>query len=800
MAAAVDLHAQSLRLDTGLRDRADAGVPHAPTIGTPVPLRLSPTLGLPATAPASAAYEEVLLEVDVNRQGINRSTVALRRSDGMYLLKPEDLTAFRLKAPSTAPYLHGDAPYFPLDALQGARFTLDEVHQRLVVMAGPEAFEGSLDVVPGARARPSPVKPTYGGFFNYDLVGVYGSGSAFASGTFEGGFFTPFGVLVSSLLATHEPEESRATRLETTFTSDFPERHETLRIGDAVTRPGAWGTAVRFGGVQYGTNFSTDPGLITFPTQAVRGQAIVPSIVDLYVNNALVASRRVDPGPFTITNIPFATGSGNVRMVVRDLNNQQQLLTVSSPFYSTNTLLKAGLSDYSAEAGRIREDLGIASFDYGHAFAMGTFRRGITDRFTVEAHAEGDHAQRAVGFSATTLHPTIGQLDATYAVSRSDAGTGRLVGLGYQRQANPFSFGGQAQWASPEFRRAGSLEGEPLLRRQESLGVGLQMGAFGSLSAIHAAQRFTDRPTITIRSLGYSLPLGRWGQLNVTALRSTGEEESTALAAAITVPLGPNTSASAQAESTRSGSVRDRQVGASFQRNRADDSPWSYRVTTRGADVEGEVGYRGDRAEAQVGVARTEGNAITGRVQLAGGIGFVGDYAFLSRRITGSFGVVQVADYPKVGVYFDNQFVGRTNAKGFFVVPEMRAYDRNTISVREADLPLDATIGSLKLDASPYYRSGVLIDFPVRRVRAAVMTIELDDGTPLPPGALVRVDEGSEEFPSALRGEVYVTGLADRSRLQVRWKSQTCTLDVVYPAGSDPLPDLGKLVCKGMRP
>lgn len=775
-------------------------MPEPPAVGMPMRLQLSPTLTSRGAPAPPTGYEEVLLEVDVNRQGINRSTVALRRPDGMYLLKPEDLAAFRLKTPSTAPFIQDETPYFPLDALQGARFTLDEIHQRLVVMAPPEAFEGSVDIVPGARGRPPPVKPTNGGFFNYDLVGVYGSGSAFASGTFEGGFFTPFGVLVSSLLATHEPEESRAARLETTFTSDFPQRHETLRIGDAATRPGAWGTAVRFGGIQYGTNFSTEPGLITFPTQAVRGQAVVPSIVDLYVNNALVASRRVDPGPFTITNIPFATGSGNVRMVVRDLNNQQQLLTVSSPFYSTNTLLRAGLSDYSAEAGRIRENLGIESFDYGRAFAMGTFRRGITDRFTVEAHAEGDAAQRAVGLSATTLHPTVGQFDATYAVSQSHAGAGRLLGLGYQRQANPLSFGAQVQWASTEFRRAGSLEGEPLLRRQESLGIGLQMGALGSLSAIHTAQRFIDRAPITIRSLGYSLPLGRWGQLNVTALRSTGEEESTALAAAITVPLGPNTSASAQAESTRSGSVRDRQVGASFQRNRADDSPWSYRVTTRDTDVEGQVDYRGDRAEAQVGVARTEGNTITGRVRLAGGIGFVGDYVFLSRRITGSFGVVQVADYPKVGVYFDNQFVGRTNAKGYFVVPEMRAYDRNTISVREADLPLDATIGSLKVDATPYYRSGVMIDFPVRRVRAAVMTIELEDGTPLPSGALVRVDEGTEEFPSALRGEVYVTGLADRSRLQVRWKSQTCTLDVVYPAGSDPLPDLGKLICKGVRP
>ena len=39
--------------------------------------------------------------------------------------------------------------------------------------------------------------------------------------------------------------------------------------------------------------------------------------------------------------------------------NQQQVFSVSDPFYSSNTILKAGISDYSAEAGSVREDFGI---------------------------------------------------------------------------------------------------------------------------------------------------------------------------------------------------------------------------------------------------------------------------------------------------------------------------------------------------------------------------------------------------------------------------------------------------------
>ena len=777
--------------------------PHSTTVAPAQPaapgVRLRPETRIGGSS-AQESYEEMFLEVDLNRQGINKPTLVLRRGDRMFLLKAEDLAAFRLKTPSTAPHVHDGMPFFPVDALGDAHFEFDEARQRLAIMAGAEAFESTLDMVPGARRSPKAVRPTLGGFANYDLVAIAGGGPAFMSGTLEGGVFTPYGVFINSMLATHDADTSRATRLDSTFISDFPERHTTLRIGDTVSRPGTWGSALRIGGVQYGTNFSTDPGFITFPTQPIRGQAVVPSLVDLYVNNALVATRRVDPGPFTISNIPFATGSGIVRMVVRDLNNQQQILTVANPFYSSNTLLRQGLSDYSAEIGKVREDFAIETFGYGDAMAAGTFRRGITDWLTAEVHGEGQRDRRALGMSATALHPMIGQFDATLAASQGDAGNGHLTGLGYQRQATPISFGGQLQWATPDFRRAGDLGVLPTIRRQQTFAVGVQTPGFGSATLGYAEQRFSDDTRIAITSLNYSLGLGSWGQLNVTALRTRGQQENVAIAAGITLPLGANMNAAAQLESSGSGAERSRQLLTSFQRNRSGDSPYSYRIATRGSEVEGAFDYRGDRFESEVGLARTESNVVTGRVQLSGGLGLLSDYAFLSRRITGSFGVVKVADYPNVGVLFENQVVGRTDARGYFVVPDLRPYDRNSLSIREADLPLDATVGSLKLDASPYYRSGVLVPFPVKRTRAGVLTVMLEGGSPLPSGAIIHVDDDAEEFPSALHGEVYVTGLAARSRLTVQWKGQSCTIDVAYPETMDPLPDLGKFTCSGVHP
>ncbi len=57
----------------------------------------------------------------------------------------------------------------------------------------------------------------------------------------------------------------------------------TTRFGDAYNETGLWGRAVDFGGIQWGTNFNTQPSFITFPLPSVSGQALVPSVVDLYV-------------------------------------------------------------------------------------------------------------------------------------------------------------------------------------------------------------------------------------------------------------------------------------------------------------------------------------------------------------------------------------------------------------------------------------------------------------------------------------------------------------------------------------
>ena len=61
---------------------------------------------------------------------------------------------------------------------------------------------------------------------------------------------------------------------------------------------------------------------------------------------------------------------------------------ITQSYYASPRLLRAGLHDYSIEAGAVRENFGLAGNDYGRPLVVGTERYGFSDSLTGEIHAE----------------------------------------------------------------------------------------------------------------------------------------------------------------------------------------------------------------------------------------------------------------------------------------------------------------------------------------------------------------------------------------------------------------------------
>jgi outer membrane usher protein len=749
---------------------------------------------LAAQGPESVTAEpfaEAVVELQINDQPAPATLVVRRDADGTMLVRAADLETLRLRTPTRGAVQVNGERYYRLGPEMGAVVALDDATMKAQVTVPAQAFlptrrvNTTADVPQATRSAP-------GAFVNYDVSAEQSAGRQQGGAFLELGLFGNQGVLTSTMVANVEPRQRQFARLDTTWTHDFPDRMATLRVGDSFSSPGGWGRSVRFGGVQFGTNFGTQPMLVTTPLLAAQGEAVVPSTVDVFVNGRPVASESVPPGPFSIDHLPVLTGAGQLQVVVTDALGRQQVLT--QPYYSGTSLLRPDLAEYSFELGSIREDYGLRSFAYGDMLGVASYRRGITDTLTAGARAEAQaNGIYALGADAAWQAGMAGIVNAQVAAGGDSAGAGFLAGLGIEHSGDRISAFAQTQYASRSFVQSGMADLLYKPRQRTFAGMGFDFGRRGNLQVAYGLQSFYDSATVQTLGLSYSLSMGALGYLGLFASHSIADQQDTSLLLNWTLALGDRRtlSASLQQTSAPNGGF---QATTSLQRDLPAGSGVGYRVSlTSNDEQDAYLAYQSDVGTAEVNYARRNGESGV-RVGASGGLAITAAGVIPARSLQQSFAVVQVADYEGLTVFLDNQPVGRTDEQGRVLIPVLRPYERNEISVDPREVPMDGSLSQRAIGVTPAYRSGALVRFPVERAMAATMRLVQSDGSPVPAGAQATV--GTTSFPLGLDGMLYIEGLNDAARMHVTWAGGQCLAEVRRPAGDDPVPDLGDVRCE----
>ncbi len=708
--------------------------------------------------------------------------------------KGSDLERWRLHPPAVKPYLYQGEKYYSLDAIPGLSYRVDSSTETLWITALAAEFSGTI--VDGLfRQNPRAQHTPWGGFLNYDFLGSHSPGLTAINGLLEAGLFNDWGVGTSSFIGQNiNHAHSQWTRLDTTWTHDDPDSMTTLQLGDSITDGGMTGLAVRMGGLQYGTNFATRPYFITFPLPVISGQAALPSTVQLYVNGVLKQSQQIPPGPFSIPAVPVVTGPGTATVVVQDMLGREQV--ISSSFYATADLLKSGLNDYSFSVGKLRDNYGLDSNDYGPSAATGTFRHGFTDDFTGELRAETSANLKDVSVGSTYATPDTGVFNAALALSHSNLGHGALGLIGYQRQWQVFNAGANIELASPDFTELG-YNGQPAPHKQITASVGAFLGGGGSVSLAYLDQDSPLFGQARLITASYSVNVGRNGFFIANAFHNLTGGSNNGVILMFTLPFGERSNISVGVQRQNNTD----QAFATVQENLPAGTGSGYHVGIQaGPDAmnQAEYDYQNNAGTYRVGALSADGQT-TYQGEAAGSLAFIGGGVFPIRQIQGAFGLVEVPGIPDVTVYADNQPIGTTDRNGNALVPIMRPYQNNPVSLGAGSLPLSAQVNTLQLNAVPRFNSGVIVKFPITSTRGATLTINLQDGKPLPAGAIVRIEGQQQTFPVGFDGEVYITGLAAHNSLRASWDHQGCELSVNMPESKDPLPDLGTYICKGVN-
>lgn len=656
--------------------------------------------------------------------------------------------------------------WYPLKHYLDGRMTFDWCQQRLNIRPPLTALPvNRFDLSQQGSAPLLPRMPgaTLGLNLSSDFLE---HGKSQPAGVANLAVFGPLGYVTSSWLGSRVG----ILRLNNDYTYDWTGRLRRLQLGDAITEAEGFTTPVRYGGIQYGTDFGLQPQFIPFPVAQLSGSAALPSTLELYRNGQLQSSRQVPAGNFELSDVPIVNGNGNLQLVVRNALGQR--VVVTQPVYGSTRRLRGGLSAYSFEAGFLRRDYATRQDHYSQQFLAFEQRYGVSDETTIGARFEGTGAQQTLAETIVKAWPEIGEFQLSLNESQvRDRGFGGAVGVGFQRTASIFSFGGSARFASPSYAELGLDPGDLKRQLQAFVGTSLPYGA--SLNLAYSAQSRRSIGRFALWVASFNLPVTRRGYLNLTWSKPEGGSNFFSLN--FTYSFGGNLSASL-------GFSHDGQNGfseqASVQKNSNGVLGTNWRV----------IGQRGatqgvDAAVQQttsIGSAGAEVSTLGGindlRLTASTGFAWFGGAPFMTRTLDQSFALVDVPGVANARVYHENQLVGRTDSAGRLVVPDLLPYQPAHLSVASQDLPLDRPLlDDARTVAVP--TGGSRVDFKLAPGRHLSLRLQTDDGTAIPPGAMIELDGHPDALPVGYDGEIYLD-VSTPHRLLVSWRQGKCRASV----------------------
>jgi outer membrane usher protein len=785
----------------------------------------------PGRLQAAAAQQNLQLEVYLNGIPTHMISSFVRLPDGKIGARRSELEELGLRIGlrrlATEVIL--------LDEIPTLTYEYEERSQKILITVGDadrEARVFDLRRKAGPRAEAG-----WGAVLNYDLFATTGSlqarqawQSAGTSLTLDARAFSPYGTLEqSAIVASNQGQYAQTVRLDSSYRYSDQERMISWGIGDAINGGLSWTRPIRIGGVQAQSNFALRPDLVTIPLPTLGGTAAVPSTVDVYVNNLRTFSQNVGTGPFSVSNIPLVTGAGNAQLVVRDSSGQETRTTL--PFYASASLLAPGLSTWSLDAGFPRLSYGSTNDAYvGSPVASGTLRRGIFDWLTVEGHAEGGSGLANGGVGAAVKTGTIGVAAAAVSASTLSGSGGleayasyetRLFGLNingssqrtFGRYDDLASATARLQSLTPQLisNQYGFLSYVPYISAVQNMSIyndfrppkaidRFSVGALipfdrkatWNLSYVHLIDDVNNHSNILSASYARSLPYE--ASLFATVFRDFGNSNNTGVFVGLSMPFGVSSSLTSGVSSGQGGTTAS--VGAVRSLG---PSPGDYGWEVR--DSEGvtpsrlaSFSYRSSYLTSKVGVSENQSSSNAG-LELRGSISTMGGGVFFSNWIDDAFAVVD-AGAPNVGVSYENRQVGITNARGLLLVPTLRSYQSNKITIDPTSLPADAEIETMHDVVAPADRAGVLVKFKVDTdSTAALVVFTRPEGGFVPAGSAGRI-HGGGDFVVGYDGQAFIKDLRSSNLATIELFAGTCSASFNFEPRPGEQVRVGPVTCR----
>ncbi|QXH48905.1 fimbria/pilus outer membrane usher protein [Pseudomonas xanthosomatis] len=759
-------------------------------------LAVADELPPPPTESAVIADATLYLDLLVNQVG-KAELVPVQQRAGRLYLPSEVLRDAGISLPGNP---QGEVA---LDDIPGLHSDYDSQNQRLLLQVPPawlpDQQVGERGLYPASDTRTS-----FGALLNYDAyLNDTDDGGTYLAAWNElrlfdtWGSFSTTGQWRQSFNGAQSDARQGFLRYDTTLRYTDEQRLLSYEVGDLVTGALPWTTSVRVGGLQLSRDFGARPDLVTYPLPAFAGEAAVPTSLDLFINGYKASSTDLQPGPYSLTNVPFINGAGEAVVVTTDALGRQVSTTL--PFYVTSSLLAKGLSDFSLAAGSLRRDYAVRDFAYGPGVASASLRHGLSDFFTLETHAETSESLMLGGLGGNLRVGTFGVLNAAVAQSRFDGDSGQQVALGYQYNSRRLGFNYQRIERHGEYADL-SLVDSPytrLSRRSEQATVSLNLDSYGSLGAGYFDIRVGDGSRTRLLNLSWSKPLWGNSSLYLSANRDIGDSHW-AVQAQLVIPFDLRGTLALSAERSKDGQDLQR---VNYSRAVPVGGGVGYNLGyatggTTGDYRQADLTWRLQSVQLQAGMYGSS-EQMTRWADASGSVVLMDAGLFAANRIDDAFVVVSTSGYGNVPVRYENQPVGRTDRNGHLLVPYSSGYYRGKYEIDPMELPADVLAPQVEQRVAVRRNSGYLLEFPLRRVLAASLVLVDGKQQDLKLGSRVLHQESGAEAVVGWDGLVYLENLSPSNHLQVqKADGGQCQVEFALPEGEGPIPLIGPLVCQ----
>jgi outer membrane usher protein len=587
-------------------------------------------------------------------------------------------------------------------------------------------------------------------------------------------------------------------RLDSSWSLDFPKSMLSLAVGDSLTGALSWSRFTRIGGIRLSRNFALQPYRVTAPLVLFQGEATLPSTVDIYINGLRQSSQSVLPGQFESASAPILNGVGQAQMVITDINGQQR--SVELPLYGAQRMLQTGMTDFSVELGAVRLGYGIDSFDYSDDLMFsGTWRYGLSDRTTVETHAESTSGLQLLGGGGSLkLGKQAGVLNLALAGSNYAGEAGTQVGLGYQWNSRVFNISFNSLRREREYRDVASLNGTPLPRGNDQAYIGTNT-PWGNLGVGYVRQDYFEGSSSRFVNLSWFRSTMSFGSFSFNAVMDMESDMGATYTLSYSLPLGRRTQLASSARHNANRAVLSTSV---MRAPPVDSGGWGWRVEAAAGDsqaVRGQVSHLGNHGQWLAGFMKQDSGGTYSYAGLNGGLLWTGPSIWAMRKADDSFTLVSTGGMAGVPVLLENRPVGATNSHGYLLVNRLNSYQRNHVSIDTAQLPANMRVSEVAQDVVPARRSGVLTNFALERMVTAQGTVRDAKGEYLPAGSALYLSaaEGERVVVVGYDGFVYMENPPPGAEFHAGTAAGECHGHLPAQLSEEEvLQDIGVLICE----